>query len=285
MSQEKLLQHTEDEPQSYAQQYQKQKQQSPQPLEEQFESKDPQKEELLKKIEILETRLKNTIDDKPYSELIRILIWEALGTAFFAYGIVCSRGNDVMLSVYLFGAIFLIGKITGGHVNPAVSMSFYSSNEISAFTMRVYWAAQVGGAIAGALAAFVIVGRVTSPYIATQPIEWMIADFCGEALGTFIFCLFIHIQVHPQTQLTDNNLIGIGIIATALYFGRILTYHTGGCLNPAMGVGLGIFESLQDGNWDRLINIWIYIFGPFSGASLASEFYRSVYVGLLPKKQ
>lgn len=46
-----------------------------------------------------------------------------------------------MLSVYLFGAIFLIGKITGGHVNPAVSMSFYSLNEISAFTMRVYWAA------------------------------------------------------------------------------------------------------------------------------------------------
>ncbi|CAD8044811.1 unnamed protein product [Paramecium primaurelia] len=285
MSQEKLLQHTEEEPQSYAQQYQKLKFQTPTPEEQQFEIKDQQKEELLKKIEILENKLKNTIDDKPYSELIRILIWEALGTAFFAYGIVCSRGNDVMLSVYLFGAIFLIGKITGGHVNPAVSMSFYSSNEISAFTMRVYWAAQVGGAIAGALAAFVIVGRVTSPYIATQPIEWMIADFCGEALGTFIFCLFIHIQVHKQTQLTDNNLIGIGIIATALYFGRILTYHTGGCLNPAMGVGLGIFESLQDGNWDRLINIWIYIFGPFSGASLASEFYRSVYVGLLPKKQ
>ena len=49
-----------------------------------------------------------------------------------------------------------------------------------------------------------------------------------------------------------------------------------------MGVGLGIFESLQDGNWDRLINLWIYIFGPFSGASLAAEFYKSVYVGLLP---
>lgn len=96
---------------------------------------------MIKKIEALESKLKNTIDDKPYSELMRILIWEALGTAFFAYGIVCSRGNDVMLSVYLFGAIFLIGKITGGHVNPAVSMSFYSSNEISAFTMRIYWAA------------------------------------------------------------------------------------------------------------------------------------------------
>ncbi|CAD8151467.1 unnamed protein product [Paramecium octaurelia] len=283
MSEERLLQ--EETPYSYGQQYSQQKQNQGNVEEHQFEVQENEKDELLKKIEALETKLKNTIDDKPYSELMRILIWEALGTAFFAYGIVCSRGNDVMLSVYLFGAIFLIGKITGGHVNPAVSMSFYSSNEISAFTMRVYWAAQVGGAIAGALAAFVIVGRVTSPYIETQPIQWMVADFCGEVLGTFVFCLFIHIQVHPQTQLTENNLIGIGIIATALYFGRILTFHTGGCLNPAMGVGLGIFESLQDGNWDRLINIWIYIFGPLSGASLASEFYKSVYVGLLPKKQ
>ncbi|CAK72974.1 unnamed protein product (macronuclear) [Paramecium tetraurelia] len=283
MSEERLLQ--EETLYSHGQQYSQQKQNQGNVDEHQFEVQENEKDELLKKLEALESKLKNTIDDKPYSELMRILIWEALGTAFFAYGIVCSRGNDVMLSVYLFGAIFLIGKITGGHVNPAVSMSFYSSNEISAFTMRVYWAAQVGGAIAGALAAFVIVGRVTSPYIETQPIQWMVADFCGEALGTFVFCLFIHIQVHPQTQLTENNLIGIGIIATALYFGRILTFHTGGCLNPAMGVGLGIFESLQDGNWDRLINIWIYIFGPLSGASLASEFYRSVYVGLLPKKK
>ena len=88
-----------------------------------------------------------------------------LGTGVFAYGIVVSKGNDLILSLYLFAAIFLVGRFTGGHVNPAVSMSFYSSNEISAFTMRIYWAAQISGAILGALTAFIIVGRVTSPFI------------------------------------------------------------------------------------------------------------------------
>lgn len=57
-----------------------------------------------------------------------------------------------------------------------------------------------------------------------------------------------------------------------------------GCLNPAMGVGLQIFESLKDGNWDRMATLWIYIFAPISGASLASEFYNNIYVGLLPQK-
>lgn len=54
--------------------------------------------------------------DKSSKELMSIFIWELIGTAFFAYGIVCSRGNDTILSIYLFGAIFLIGRFTGGHV-------------------------------------------------------------------------------------------------------------------------------------------------------------------------
>jgi aquaporin TIP/aquaporin related protein len=38
----------------------------------------------------------------------------------------------------------------------------------------------------------------------------------------------IHIQVHEDTQLTNNDVAGIGLIAGALYVGRGATFHTGG---------------------------------------------------------
>ena len=84
----------------------------------------------------------------------------------------------------------------------------------------------------------------------------------GEVIGTFMFVLFIHIQVHKETQITDNDVLGIGVIVLGLYLGRMYTYHSGGCLNPAMGVSLGIFASWEDKNWDRMTNVWIFVFAP-----------------------
>lgn len=60
--------------------------------------------------------VKGRPEDKSTKELIKIFIWELIGTAFFSYGIVTSRGNDAIISIYLFGAIFLICRMTGGHV-------------------------------------------------------------------------------------------------------------------------------------------------------------------------
>lgn len=53
----------------------------------------------------------------------------------------------------------------------------------------------------------------------------------NKTLGTFVFVLFIHIQVHKETALTDNDVIGIGVIVAGLYFGRMLTFHTGGLIS------------------------------------------------------
>jgi aquaporin TIP/aquaporin related protein len=115
--------------------------------------------------------------------------------------------------------------------------------------------------------AYAVLGDIGSPAITDPTVSWLFADFCGEVkiyistqkvLGTFAFVLFIHIQVHPRTSLTDNDVIGIGIIVAGLFFGRMLTFHSGGffivllnlgALNPAMGVSLAIFRSIKDQNY------------------------------------
>lgn len=73
------------------------------------------REFLLHRIKLLEGQLEDRPSDKTTGELIRIFICELFGTALFACGIVNSK-DDVSISIYLFAAIFLIGRFTGGHV-------------------------------------------------------------------------------------------------------------------------------------------------------------------------
>ena len=78
---------------------------------------------------------------KSFGDLTIIFLFEMIGTALFAYGIICSRGSDVLISAYLFAAIFITCNFTGGHVDPAVSFSFYCDYTINSCTLRIYWTA------------------------------------------------------------------------------------------------------------------------------------------------
>ena len=50
---------------------------------------------------------------REFEEELRILLFEFIGTALFAYGIICSRGNDYLISLYLFVGIVVSGPISG----------------------------------------------------------------------------------------------------------------------------------------------------------------------------
>lgn len=123
---------------------------------------------------------------KSFGDLTIIFLFETIGTGLFAYGIVCSGASttaasqDFLISAYLFAAIFLTCKFTGGHVNPAVSFSFYCDDTINSWTLRIYWTAQLVGAIGGAWVAQLVLGMITSPAIKTDTVEWLLADLCGE---------------------------------------------------------------------------------------------------------
>lgn len=54
-------------------------------------------------------------------------------------------------------------------LNPAVSFSFYASNKISKFTMRIYWMSQFAGVFLGAFVARLILNQAASPHIPDQP--------------------------------------------------------------------------------------------------------------------
>ena len=73
---------------------------------------------------------------------------EFLGTLFFISAILLSKGNAFVIGAALAVAILLGGKVSGGHFNPAVSLTMYMKNNIAMNQLLMYIVAQALGGLA-----------------------------------------------------------------------------------------------------------------------------------------
>lgn len=74
---------------------------------------------------------------------------EYIGAFFFILAIFASGGNSLIIGAALALVIFLIASISGGHVNPAVSLAMYMNGGLKPMELFSYVFAQLlGGASA-----------------------------------------------------------------------------------------------------------------------------------------
>jgi glycerol uptake facilitator-like aquaporin len=71
---------------------------------------------------------------------------EFLGTAIFLTIILKSGGDKYVVLGGLLAAILIMGNISGGHFNPAVSFMFFLNGKLSSQDMIGYTGAQLLGA-------------------------------------------------------------------------------------------------------------------------------------------
>tara|TARA_A100001015_G_scaffold306343_1_gene400460 strand:- start:1314 stop:1583 length:270 start_codon:yes stop_codon:yes gene_type:complete len=79
--------------------------------------------------------------------MINKLIAEFLGTALFIY-VVLSTGDAVAIGLALMTVIFILGKQSGGHFNPAITavLTFAGKHKMKEFAPYVL--AQIAGGLA-----------------------------------------------------------------------------------------------------------------------------------------
>ena len=75
------------------------------------------------------------------------LLAEFLGTMFFLY-VILATGDAVAIGLALMIAIFLLGKVSGGNFNPAVSVMLAMAGKLSMKDLAPYIVAQVLGGLA-----------------------------------------------------------------------------------------------------------------------------------------
>ena len=192
--------------------------------------------------------------------------WLAIGLAF---------GLTVMACIYVFG------KISGAHLNPAVTIGLLVSKNISLIDSVYYIVAQAIGAVLGSLLLFVCLGApavtigglgATAPGLSVGYIPAMIA----ECIGTF-FLMLVVMGVAVDKK-ADPGVAGISIGMAVAAVIIVLGAFTGASINPARTFGPYLMDTLLGG-----ANLWgffpIYLVGPIVGAILAALVYTYLAKG------
>ena len=79
--------------------------------------------------------------------MINKLLEEFLGTMFFLY-VILATGDAVAIGLALMIVIFILGKVSGGNFNPAVSVMMAMAGKLSMKDLAPYVVAQILGGLA-----------------------------------------------------------------------------------------------------------------------------------------
>jgi aquaporin Z len=175
--------------------------------------------------------------------------------------------------------VFAIGHISGGHLNPAVSVGLVVGKRFPISDLWAYVVAQVAGAIAAAAVLFVIAsgkagfdlagGFASNGYAAHSPGGYsLVACLVAEVVLTFFFLMII-LGATDRRAPQGFAPIAIGLGLTLIHLVGIPVTNTS--VNPARSTGPAVFV----GGW-ALEQLWLFWLAPIVGAALAGIVYPAV---------
>jgi aquaporin Z len=220
-----------------------------------------------------------------------ILVFFAVGVATLMFGFKfdgASVAAGVVATALAFGLtllalVYLIGPISGCHVNPAVTLGALLARRISLAEAVGYWIAQFAGGIVGAL---VLWGTFSTSPLYSRTVTGLGTDGYGSKSlihigvgGAFIFeviltaiFVFVVLRVTSATANAVTAAIAIGLTLTVVHLVGIPV--TGTSVNPARSLG----PALVVGG-TALSQVWLFIVAPLVGGVLAAGLHELLYRG------
>ena len=216
---------------------------------------------------------------KIFSEYLgtAILVLIGCGTVAVAGSIIKATGIAFVFGLTFIAIAYMIGKISGCHINPAVSLAMAINKKITWGEFIYYVVAQVLGALSGIAILYFIVkechldinlvglgqngfGEQSSVGIS------MIGALVTEIILTFIFILTILTVTSEKNKVTIPEIV-IGLTLTAVHIIGVPITGTG--VNPARSLAPAVFLG-----GEALSQVWVFIVAPFIGSILASIVYK-----------
>ena len=170
-----------------------------------------------------------------------------------------------------------LGPISGGHVNPAVSLAMFIDGRMTARDMIGYWVAQFAGALAGSALLLLIAGTAANG-LGQNGWEEVGAGGYGlasaaafEVVMTALFVLVILGATGPGSSPGFGGL-AIGLTLAAIHIVGIQV--TGVSVNPARSLGPAVFVGGQ-----ALSQLWLFLVAPLAGAVIGALPFRLKLLG------
>lgn len=214
---------------------------------------------------------------------MRKYISEFIGTlvlVLFGCGIAVVSGGNLVATALAFGLAivaeaYVIGPISGCHVNPAVSLAMVINKKMPKEDFAWYVVFQVLGAIAGTTILYTILSNTD---LGTAALS---ANYYGElsAVNTTLFgailtevvltCVFVYTILGVTSDKDKSAIAGIVIGLTLTFVHLIGIPLTGTSVNPARSLAPAIFIGKE-----AIKQVWVFIVSPLIGATIAAFLYK-----------
>lgn len=207
---------------------------------------------------------------------LRRLAAEAVGTFFLVLigpgaamvnawggGVLGVSGIALAFAFVVIAMVYALGHVSGAHINPAVTIAFWSARRFPAREVIPYVIAQCVGAAAAAATLRAVLGPVGHSG-ATLPAVSIGAAFAIEWLLSFVLMLVI-MAVATDDRVAPGFVplaVGLTVGFCALTGGPL----TGASMNPARSFGPAVVGGLWTAHW-------VYWLAPITGMVVAARFY------------
>ena len=166
--------------------------------------------------------------------------------------------------------VYLFGKISMAHFNPAVTLGFLITKHITKLQLLYYFTAEILGALLGSLFVMAVIGReadlgANSPNY-TYPLPTI---FGVEVLASALLMAVIVVVVYTKGLRGYSGLVIGGIVGLDIFF---LAFISGASMNPARSLAPALVSGVLD-------NLWLYWSATFVGTSIVALLVRKKFVG------
>ncbi|HMM03021.1 MAG: MIP family channel protein [Prevotella sp.] len=204
-----------------------------------------------------------------------VLVLMGCGAAVFAgagqpFASVGTLGVAFAFGLAVLAMVYTIGKISGCHINPAITLGLLLSKKISAKDAGLYMIFQVIGAIIGSAILYVLAkdSGSTTTFTGANGYTDLLPAFVAETVFTFIFVLVV---LGVTSKGANNQFAGVAIGLTLVLVHIVCIPITGTSVNPARSIGPAIFQGAE-----ALSQLWLFIVAPFLGAAISAVVWKVI---------
>ena len=217
------------------------------------------------------------------SELIgtMVLVLFGCGSAAIAGSILGTLGIAMAFGLSIVAMAYVIGDISGCHINPAVSIGMWIDNRLETKDLIMYIIFQCIGAVIGiallatiinsapSLGGYLTTGLGQNGFGSASSVGLnVVGAILVEIILTFVFVF----TVLGVTKKVENGAVAGIVIGLTLAFVHIMGIPlTGTSVNPARSLAPALFMGGQ-----ALQQVWVFILAPIIGAVIAGLLYKGL---------
>ena len=166
--------------------------------------------------------------------------------------------------------VYMFGKISMAHFNPAVTLGFLITKHITKIQLVYYISAEIIGALLGSLFVKYLIGSNANLGANAPNYSYSIPVIFGiEVLASALLMAVILVVVYTRGLNGFSGIAIGGIVGLDIFF---LTFISGASMNPARSLAPALLSG-------TFANLWLYFSATFVGTSIIALVLRGKFEG------